>query len=98
MSNIPTRGHIYETTKLKNGSLTTEIKKKFSHHVLLLDTTESSLDYTTAHAFDSLNNIGWCKFDDVAECLGEKAAKKVVAHCEKKIKKMAKDLKLGETL
>lgn len=90
------RGQFYETRSLKADSVSTVLKPKLKHVVLLLDTVEKDMDYTKVHAIDSLNSIGWCTMDDVAECLGREAGFKMIAHCEAKVKRMVKEQGLSK--
>lgn len=87
---IDPRGRFGSTKEITLGTITTKLKPKYRHMVLVLDTVEKDTEYDLVHATDSLNNMGWCKFDDVKACLGLEQAKKVVAYCEKEVRKKAK--------
>lgn len=76
------RGIFVSTKKVKSEDIHIDLKSKYCYQVLVLDLTESKLKYTKEMAIDSLNNMGWCKFDDVVEVLGKKQASKVVKYCE----------------
>lgn len=80
------RGCFVSTKKVKVDGISLDLKQKYCYQVLVLDLTESKLKYTKEMAIDSLNNMGWCKFDDVVEALGEKQANKVVKYCEQRNK------------
>ena len=87
------RGQFVETKQVKSGSVTTKLKPKYKHMVLVLDTVEAKMEYEKVHALDSMGAMGWCLYDDVKNCLGEVAAKKVIKFVEDKISKEAKKLK-----
>lgn len=84
------RGCIFETKKLKGDGITTTLKKKYVHQVLLLDTIEDGRDYPVEAAIESLHTLGWCKFDDVAEFINKETAEKLVKFCTKKNKTLQK--------
>ena len=84
------RGCFVEARKIKANGITTKLKPKFKHMVLVLDTIEKNTEYEKVHAMDSLNSLGWCQFDEIKACLGEEAAMKVVKYCEGLRRKEAK--------
>lgn len=94
--NFDPRGKFGSIKEITIGGITTKLKAKYRHQVLVLDTVEKDFDYKAVQAIDSLNNIGWCKFDDVKAVLGATNAKKVVSYCEKQVKKLAKMDEVGE--
>ena len=88
--NFDVRGHIGTVKEINVGGITTKLKPKYRHQVLVLDTVDKDLDYTLAHSVDSLNSLGWCKFDDVAEFFGADKAQELVKFCEKKLRERIK--------
>lgn len=84
-------GTVYSTRSLRlegEGSVFLEgkLQPKVKSMVLLLDVVDKKINYTKWHAIDALNAMGYCTFDDVKAVLGEKAAEKVLAFCEKKVR------------
>jgi len=82
------RGKIYTTREIKtmggDVQISTKTKPKYAHVVLVLDTIEAASDYPVDAAVDSLNNMGWVKFDDVMKVHGKEKAMEVVEYVNKK--------------
>lgn len=87
------RGSICQTRELTSDGLTTKLKSKYIHHVLLLDTYPAKEEYIAGIAVDSLNSFGWVTFDDIKAVLGEKSALKVVKYSEERNAKVAAEMK-----
>ena len=93
---IDPRGKIVSCKDIKLAGISLKLKAQFRYVALVLDTLKRDEDYPQYAAIDSLNSMGWCKFDDIKDVLGEAAAKKVVRHCEKKTKEQADRIRRGE--
>lgn len=87
------RGKFGSVKTVNVGGITTTLKSKYKHMVLVLDTVDSKMDYEQLHAVDSLASMGWCRFDDIQDCLGKQMAMKVLKFCEKQIANQVKKKK-----
>ena len=83
------RGVMYSTKELEIDGLKHRLKSKYKHMVILLDTVDAKESYSVLHAKDSLNNLGWVKFDDVAAVIGKTKTKEIIKYCEEKLRKEA---------
>lgn len=70
MSNIDKlfeRGMVCEAKRLSSAGVEVTLDRGVVHRVLVLDVTRKRDAYPAIQAVDSLNNLGWCKFDDISE-------------------------------
>ena len=86
------RGNLYQTRELSAYGVTSKLKSKYIHHVLLLDTTPTRYEYERGIAVDSLNSLGWVTLDDIRDVLGEEAARKVIAFAEERNREVARKM------